>query len=222
MLNIARPLLLLAICYSFISNSAAQEENVKVSADTLNAEWQSTILAAIDSFPERGGYYTGGKPNALFANTTWQGLHAAYQMGINDRKPYFCPEKAQPSFCSSATYSALIKALTMWDKQGVISTEAWRNMKPYVGIADDINTEGIGQDDGEGFWGRANANGPSIAVLIHELKAGYSFTAYRGAKTLRNKESESETYLTDEEWRANPVWQHAVKGDFMKIFWNKN
>ena len=87
MLNIARPLLLLAICYSFISNSAAQEENVKVSADTLNAEWQSTILAAIDSFPERGGYYTGGKPNALFANTTWQGLHAAYQMGINDRKP---------------------------------------------------------------------------------------------------------------------------------------
>lgn len=222
MLDIARPLLLLAICCSFISNSVAQEENVKVSADTLNAEWQSTILAAIDSFPERGGYYTGGKPNALFANTTWQGLHAAYQMGINDRKPYFCPEKAQPSFCSSATYSALVKALTMWDKQGVISTEAWRNMKPYVGIADDINTEGIGQDDGEGFWGRANANGPSIAVLIHELKAGYSFTAYRGAKTLRNKESESETYLTDEEWRANPVWQHAVKGDFMKIFWNKN
>ena len=191
MLNIARPLLLLAICCSFISNSAAQEENVKVSADTLNAEWQTTILAAIDSFPARGGYYTGGKPNALFANTTWQGLHAAYQMGINDRKPYFCPEKAQPSFCSSATYSALVKALTMWDKQGVISTEAWRNMKPYVGIADDINTEGIGQDDGEGFWGRANANGPSIAVLIHELKAGYSFTAYRGAKTLRNKESES-------------------------------
>lgn len=93
MLNIARPLLLLAICCSAISNSAAQEKNVKVATDTLNAEWQSTILAAIDSFPERGGYYTGGKPNALFANTTWQGLHAAFQMGKNDRKPYFCPQK---------------------------------------------------------------------------------------------------------------------------------
>ena len=146
MLNIARPLLLLAICCGFISISAAQETkqfDAIAATDTINAEWQSTILAAIDSFPARGGYYTGGKPNALFANTTWQGLHAAYQMGKHDRKPYFCPEKAQPSFCSSATYSALVKALTMWDKQGIISLTAWRNMKPYVGIADDINTEGM-------------------------------------------------------------------------------
>ncbi|MDO4511601.1 MAG: hypothetical protein Q4B68_07290 [Bacteroidales bacterium] len=194
----------------------------KAEADTINAQWQRTILAAVDSFPHLGGYYTGGKPNALFATTTWQGLHAAFQMGKADAKPRFCPAKAQPSFCSSATYAALVKALIMWDKDGQIGTEAWRNMKPYVGIADELNPDSIGQNDGEGFWGRANANGPSIGVLVHELKAGFSHTAFRGAKSERNKETPDEQYLTDDQWRAHPVWAHAVKGDFMKIFWDRN
>lgn len=227
--NIYKQALLCALCCG-IANCAKAENpktqeahaNLPAVTDTINAEWQSAVVSAIDSFPSLGGYYTGGKPNALFTTTTWQGLHAAYIMGKSDRRPYFNPQKAQPSFCSSATYSALIKALTMWDTHGVICTKAWRNMKPYVGIADDINTRGIGQDDGEGFWGRANANGPSIAVLVHELKAGFSYTGYRGAKSDRNKESDTEPYLTDDEWRADPVWQHAVKGDFIKIFWNRN
>lgn len=193
-----------------------------VVTDTINTKWQNAVIAAIDSFPSHGGYYTGGKTNDIFPVTAWQGLHAAFQMSSSDVKPLFSPQKAQPSFCSSATYSALIKALTMWDDKGVISTQAWRNMKPYVGIADELNPRAIGQDDGEGFWGRANANGPAIAVLVHELNAGFSYTGYRGAKSQRNKETESEQYLTDEEWRAAPVWQHAVKGDFMKIFWNRN
>ena len=34
--------------------------------DKVNKRWQQAVLAAIDSFPERGGYYTGGKPNDLF------------------------------------------------------------------------------------------------------------------------------------------------------------
>ena len=40
-------------------------------SDPVNTQWQQTVLNAIDSFPERGGYYTGGKPNAVFAKTTW-------------------------------------------------------------------------------------------------------------------------------------------------------
>ena len=79
--------------------------------DKVNQSWQRSMLAAIDSFPERGGYYTGGRPNELFAKTTWRGLHEAYQMSPGDERPRFDPMLAQPSFCSSATYGVLIKAL---------------------------------------------------------------------------------------------------------------
>ena len=190
--------------------------------DKVNEQWQRAVLAAIDSFPEHGGYYTGGRPNALFAKTAWRGLHDAYQMTVSDERPRFDAWQAQPSFCSSATYSVLIKALLIWDTGHKIKHEAWVNMKPRVGIADEFNPEGLGQDDGVGFWGRANANGPGLGVLIRELKAGYSFTAYRGAMSERNKEMPNERYLTDAEWCALEVWDRAVPGDLMKIFWNRN
>ncbi len=196
--------------------------SVAIAGDKVNKGWQQAVLAAIDSFPERGGYYTGGRPNALFAKTTWRGLHEAYQMGVGDERPRFDPQLAQPSFCSSATYAVIIKALLIWDKKHKISRQAWINMKPRVGIADDFNPDGMGQDDGVGFWGRANANGPGLGVLVHELDAGYSFTAYRGAKSLRNRETPDERYLTGAEWCAQDVWRRAVAGDLMKIFWNRN
>lgn len=189
---------------------------------SVNEQWQKCIIEAIDSFPEHGGYYTGGRPNKDFPKTTMQALNEAYKMLLADNRPDFNPAKAQPSFCSSATYAVLIKSLLMWDTEGKISRAAWINMKPYVGIVDYINDKGIGQDDGFGFWGRANANGPGVAVLVHELKAGYSITAYRGAKSERNKENSKERYMTDAEWCADPVWDQAVPGDIMKIFWNRN
>ncbi len=190
--------------------------------EKVNKQWQATLLAAIDSFPQRGGYYTGGKPTADFPTTAWQGLEAAFGMAAGDVKPHIDPRKAQPSFCSSATYLALMKALTMWDTGGKISRQAWARMKPCVGIAGPLNPQGLSQDDGVGFWGRANANGPSMGVLINELGAGMSYTAYRGAKSERNKETPTERYLTDEEWCADPIWSHMVPGDILKIFWNRN
>ena len=190
--------------------------------DKVNEGWQRAILAAIDSFPDRGGYYTGGKPNELFAKTTWRGLHEAYQMTANDERPRFDPMLAQPSFCSSATYAVLIKALLIWDTKHKIKRDAWVNMKPYVGIVDELNPNGLSQDDGVGFWGRANANGPGLGMLVSELEAGFSFTAYRGAKSERNKEMKGERYKPDNEWCGNHIWQRAVPGDLMKIFWNRN
>ena len=180
-------------------------------SDPVNTQWQQTVLNAIDSFPERGGYYTGGKPNAVFAKTTWQGLKDAFVMDDNDTKPRFDPYQAQPSFCSSATYAVLVKALLMWDTTGKISREAWQNMRVHDG-----------QNDGVGFWGRANANGPALAVLVNELDAGYSVAAYRGALADSVKECPAERYLTDAEWRAHPVWCRARAGDMMKIFWNRH
>lgn len=190
--------------------------------DRVNWEWQRTVVAAIDSFPHRGGYYTGGRPSATFVTTAWQGLHRAFKMSKDDKLPQFHPQEAQPSFCSSATYALLVKALLMWDKNHVISVEAWRNMKPYLGVKDELNPDGISQDDGVGVWGRANANGPGLAVLVNELSAGYSFTAYRGAMNDSVKETLDERYLSDAEWRSHAVWRRAVRGDLMKIFWNRN
>lgn len=188
----------------------------------VNWRWQRTVIAAIDKFPHRGGYYTGGRPNDTFLKTTWRGLHDAYRMQPDDARPRFDPMQAQPSFCSSATYAVLIQALLDYDKNGAISPQAWRNMKPYVGIKDALNPDGLAQDDGVGFWGRCNANGPSLGVLVHELDAGFSITAFRGAKNDTVKEAPTERYLTDEEWRAHPIWRLAVRGDLMKIFWNRN
>ncbi len=191
-------------------------------AERVNQQWQQCVLAAVDSFPHNGGYYTGARPNDTFKKTAWKGLHQAYKMTLADQRPVLDLQLAQPSFCSSATYCALIKALLIWDNEHKISREAWLAMKPFVGIVDNMNPQGYYQSDGEGFWGRMNGNGPAIAVLIHELKAGFNFTGYRGAKTDACKETPTERYLTDDEWRNHPVWQQAMPGDFMKIFWNRD
>ena len=49
-----------------------------------------------------------------------------------------------------------------------------------------------GQRDGEGIWGRWNANGPGTARLFHELDLGQNFDDFA----------------------------EAQPGDFMKIFWS--
>lgn len=211
-----RNLMAIALVCACTCNASAATD-IKV-----NKEWQQCVLAAIDSFPQKGGYYTGARPNDTFKKTAWKGLHQAYQMTLADPRPNFHQELAQPSFCSSATYAALIKALLLWDTKGVISRQAWLFMKPFVGIVDNMNEKGFYQSDGQGFWGMMNGNGPAVAVLFHQLKVGFNFTAFRGAKTEVCKETPDERYLSDDEWRNHPVWQQAVPGDFMKIFWNRD
>lgn len=191
-------------------------------ATPVNDRWQQCILQAISEFPDSGGYYTGGRPNADFPVTAWRALNEAYDMQPADSRPQFHPTKATPSFCSIATYAALIRALLLYDDQNKIPRQAWINMKPYVGIVDLLNPNGLSQDDGVGFWGRCNANGPAIAVLVHELKAGTSFTAFRGAKNPKNRESSSESYAADSIWASNPIWDVPIPGDILKIFWDRN
>lgn len=188
----------------------------------INQAWQDAVLAAVDSFPQQGGYYTGRKATPEFKKSAWRAFNQAFNMILADSRPDFRPERATPSFCSMATYAALIKAILIWDKDNTISQRSWFNIKPLVGITDIINEKGYNQRDGEGMWGRANANGPGLAVLFNELKVGYNFTAYRGAKTEALRESSKERYLSDEEWNSHSVWDEAVPGDFMKIFWNRN
>lgn len=191
----------------------------------INADWQTAISAAIDSFPQNGGYYTGRNSNSQFRRTAWRAMNEAFGMQPTDSQPRLDLSHAQPSFGTMATYLALLKALQIWDANSPeysIPNLSWFSMKPFCGVTDIINSQGYNQADGEGLWGMANANGPGIAILVKELDAGFSFTGYRGAKTEKYKENKNEQYLSDDDWNNAHFWNYARKGDFMKIFWNRN
>lgn len=76
------------------------------------------------------------------------------------------PRLARPSFCSGACYLLLVKTLQKLQHAGALalSPEAQQSLAVY------------GEPDGFGIWGRANANGPGLAKLVHDLGAGVNFT----------------------------------------------
>jgi hypothetical protein len=89
---------------------------------------------------------------------------------------------AEPSFCSSATYLVFVSTLEELNRQRKIQFEP--------GVAQQLIVSG--QRDGDGVWGRWNANGPGTARLFAELRIGRNFTSI----------------------------EQAQPGDFLKIFWN--
>jgi hypothetical protein len=92
------------------------------------------------------------------------------------------PAVAEPSFCSSATYLVFVSTLEELNRQRKIQFEP--------GVAEKLLVSG--QRDGDGVWGRWNANGPGTARLFAELRIGRNFTSI----------------------------EQAQPGDFLKIFWN--
>ncbi|MEY4616851.1 MAG: hypothetical protein RJB66_1811 [Pseudomonadota bacterium] len=76
------------------------------------------------------------------------------------------PEKASPSFCSGATYTAFLQLLSVLQKQDGLA------------LSDEVQKLLLvsGQPDGSGVWGRWNANGPGTARLFFELGLGRNFT----------------------------------------------
>ena len=140
------------------------------------AAWYQSLRAGLSQFRKGGGYKTNREAMEAMAQKTCR-------WDPRTRRPVFLLREATPSFCSSACYLLLLKSLQLWDAaqpQPVISERAWLALIPR-----------LGQHDGEGPWGWANANGPGLAVLVHRLGAGVNF----------------------EDWRK------ARPGDFMKIFW---
>lgn len=136
-------------------------------------EFNAAILQAIDRMPQGGGYATNAtaKANLSSAVRTDSG-HIAIQ-----------PQVAQPSFCSSATYLVFTAVISELAQRGHI------HLSP-----EDVDALRVtGQRDGEGVWGRWNANGPGTARLFKEAGLGQNFT----------------------------VWEDARPGDFMKIFWTR-
>ena len=88
-----------------------------------------------------------------------------------------------PSFCSGATYLVFIRAIEALRTRGDLRLD-YSTLERLI-IRD--------QRDGEGIWGRWNANGPGTARLFHELGLGSNFDNLDQAKP----------------------------GDFMKIFWSR-
>ena len=79
---------------------------------------------------------------------------------------------AGPSFCSGATYLVFIRTIEALRERGQLSLD-YATLERLI-IRD--------QRDGEGVWGRWNANGPGTARLFHELRLGRNFDNIDQAK----------------------------------------
>ena len=139
-------------------------------ADDCNA----VVLEQINKMP-RGGRYSVSRVAKIRLQSS-----AHFESG----KFFFLPTKASPSFCSGATYLVFIRTIEELRARGQLQLD-------YATLNQLIIRD---QHDGEGIWGRWNANGPGTARLFHELGLGRNFTDFSQAKP----------------------------GDFMKIFWNRH
>ncbi len=154
--------ILAASVCSLLAHSIAAQEK------TLN----NTILDQIREMP------TGGRYSATRVATIRLQSAAHFESG----KFFILPSAASPSYCSGATYLVFMKALEAARANGSLHLD-FATLEQLI-----IRN----QRDGEGVWGRWNANGPGTARLFYELKLGKN---------------------SDDFAEARP-------GDFMKIFWS--
>ena len=120
----------------------------------------------------------GGKYSTTHAATIRLRSAAHFESG----KFFILPDAASPSFCSGATYLVFVKTIEALRARGQLHL-SYDTLDALM-IRD--------QRDGEGIWGRWNANGPGTARLFHELDLGRNFDDFA----------------------------EAQPGDFMKIFWS--
>lgn len=196
------------LCVSVLTPAAlipTSAETKPTNGATLS--WQEAIYEARQEFKDGGGYYTWIKDPFNRAGTgaatnAWEGMDMAYQIGENDSQPVIDVSKARPSFCSSATYMLLVRAIQLWNNnRNVISRDAWVNMKPITWPFAQH------EDDGYGCFGRCNANGAGVACFIKDVNAGKNY--YVGNRS---------EYATEKDYLN--AWSQGKYGDFMKIFWN--
>src|SRR6266487_51796 len=136
-------------------------------------DYNGLILDQIKQMPKGGRYSV-----SHFAKIRLQSS-AHFESG----KFFILPSAASPSFCSGATYLVFIRTIEALRARGELRLD-YSTLERLI-IRD--------QRDGEGIWGRWNANGPGTARLFHELQLGANFDNFDQAKP----------------------------GDFMKIFWSR-
>lgn len=147
----------------------AQEPRVRTHSD---ADFNRLVLNAVGRMPTAGRYSTSPQAN--------QRLAASIHLDLNGL--VLAPGVAQPSYCSGATYQVFVAVVDALIRRG--SVEADKSTLQALLVR--------GQRDGEGVWGRWNANGPGTARLFAEAGLGRNFTD----------------------------WSEARAGDFLKVWWN--
>jgi len=141
-------------------------------AQIAAGKFNDVILEQIRQMPQ-GGRYSASRVATIRLQ---QAAH--FETG----KFFVLPEAASPSYCSGATYLVFMKTIEALRARGSLQLD-------YATLE---NLMIRGQRDGEGIWGRWNANGPGTARLFYEMGLGQNF---------------------DDFAQAQP-------GDFMKIFWS--
>src|SRR5437588_12031409 len=146
-----------------------------LSAETAGAAtYNDLILDQVHKMPSGGKYSVSHVAKIKLQSA------AHFESG----KFFVIPTKPYVSFCSGATYLVFIKTIEELRDSGQLKLD-------YATLNQLIIRD---QHDGEGVWGRWNANGPGTARLFYELGLGRNFTDF----------------------------DQAEPGDFMKIFWNNN
>jgi hypothetical protein len=141
-------------------------------AQIAPGKYNNLILDQIRAMPS-GGRYSASRTATIRLQSA-----AHFESGIFS----VVPDAASPSYCSGATYLVFIKTIEALRARGSLSLN-------YATLESLLIRN---QRDGEGIWGRWNANGPGTARLFHEMDLGENF---------------------DDFAQAQP-------GDFMKIFWS--
>src|SRR6266446_6335058 len=145
-----------------------------VAAIPATAEnFNNLILEQVRKMPSGGKYST-----SHYAKIRLQSA-AHFESG----KVFAIPKAPFPSFCSGATYLVFIRTIEALRERGQLQLD-FATLNQLI-IRD--------QHDGEGVWGRWNANGPGTARLFYELGLGRNFTDF----------------------------SQAQPGDFLKIFWSR-
>ncbi len=139
----------------------------------ISAPYNDLILQQIRTMPQAGGYSAGHEATQRLGSA----LLFTSLGGLNVEAA-----RAEPSYCSGATYLVFMKTVNALCRSGSLTLSA-----PAYGAL-----LISGQRDGQGVWGRWNANGPGTARLFYEMNLGPNFSDMAQARA----------------------------GDFMKIFWS--
>lgn len=143
-----------------------------VNAQLAPGRYNDLILEQVRQMP------TGGKYSASRVATIRLQSAAHFEAG----KFFILPDAASPSYCSGATYLVFMKTIEALRGRGELRLD-------YATLESLMIR---GQRDGQGIWGRWNANGPGTARLFYEMDLGENFDDFAQAQA----------------------------GDFMKIFWS--
>lgn len=155
-----------ALCLLLISSCAS-------SLDVATIPQNQEVIRALKKMPKGGDYSTGRKANDQLAKA----VQVYRNIGLRST-----PSRAKPSYCSGATYLVLLEMIEAAVARGEFRLTEQQALALMV----------CGQADGDGVWGRWNANGPGAAKLVRDLGMGINFESY----------------------------SNAQPGDFMKIFWS--